>query len=420
MKVVLIGGSSPSTLALIEYLVTQKNLPDIELVLLGRYITPLALVSNAARTVAGNASITIRTATTDDPGWPEAFLGADAIVLQARVGGYKAREWDETFPLRYGICGDQDLGPGGFSNAWRSWFQLKQFFIEASVRAPHARFFVLSSPVGILVRLGLFAAPQLTVMGVCELPRTTLHEICSTLEIANSDLVSFGYIGLHHMGWFYRLNLRTRDLISEYETTRENLAGFPSAHLIRKYSAIPTRYLRLHFHGNEVIEEQRQAPGARSRHLMHYREKAFATFATGCAETIKAILRERSAPWYSQAIGPLLLATAGYNTARPVFLSRRNDGALKQFPESDVLELAHVVTQTSVESLILPELIPDNLISFMRPFVVAERLAAEATWRSDPEPMKLALATHPWTSGLDDSTRSALANEVMSSRGTRS
>jgi 6-phospho-beta-glucosidase len=419
MKVILIGGSSPSTPTLIEYLAAQKNLPPIEIVLLGRSKTRVALVSNAARTLAGNAPITIRTATTDDPNWSETLWGADAIVLQVRVGGYEAREWDETFPLRYGICGDQDLGPGGFSNAWRSWPQLKPFFIEASLQCPRARFFVLSSPVGILVRLGVLAAPQLSLMGVCELPRTTLHEICSALEIPNGDLVSFGYIGLHHMGWFYRLNLRTRDLITEYETTRKNLNSFPSAHSIRKYSAIPTRYLRLHFHRKDVIEEQRREPGARSRRLAQYREKAFTTFATGCADAIKAVLKERSAPWYSQAIGPLLLATAGNNITRSAFLSRRNDGAVKEFPENDIFELPYVVTQTSVENLMHSQPVPDKLINWIRPFVVAERMAAEATWCSDPEAMELALATHPWTSELDDSTRSALANEVMSSRETR-
>lgn len=419
MKVVLIGGSSPSTPALIEYLATQKNLPEIDIVLLGRSKTRLALVTNAAQTLAGNAPITISSATTEDSSWPETFSGADVIVLQARVGGYEARQWDESFPLRYGICGDQDLGPGGFSNAWRSWPQLKRFFIEASLRSPHTRFFVLSSPVGILVRLGLLAAPQLSVMGVCELPRTTLHEICSALEIANTDLISFGYIGLHHMGWFYRLNFDKRDLIRTYEKTRKIFDAFPSSHLIRKYSAIPTRYLRLHFNCHDVIEEQKRAPGARSRHLVRYSEKAFATFAEGCADAIKAVLRERPAPWYSQAIGPLLLASAGITTVQPVFLSRPNCGAVKEFSESDTLELAHFVTKTSVDSLTLPQPIPDDLITWIQPFLVAEHIAAEATWRSDPEAMKLALATHPWTSRLDDSARIALANEVMSSRGTR-
>ena len=387
----------------------------MEIVLLGRSPTRLALVGKAAQTLAGNAPITISTATTNDPNWPETFLGADAIVLQVRVGDYEARERDETFPLRYGICGDQDLGPGGFSNAWRSWAQLKPFFMEASLRCPHARFFVLSSPVGILVRLGMLAAPQLNLMGLCELPRTTLHEICGALEIPICDPLNFGYIGLHHMGWFYRLNLRTRDLISEYETTRKNPASFPSARLIREYSAIPTRYLRLHFQGNDVIEEQRRVPGARSRRLVQYREKAFATFATGRVDAIKAVLKERPAPWYSQAIGPLLLATAGNNTARPAFLSRRNDGAVKEFPENDVLELAHVVTKTRVETLNLPQPIPDKLINWIRPFVAAERMAAEATWLPDPEAMELALATHPWTSKLDNSTRRTLADEVTSS-----
>jgi 6-phospho-beta-glucosidase len=414
MKVVLIGGSSPSTPALIEYLAANKSLPDIEIVLLGRSKIRLALVSKAARTLAGNAPITITTATTQDPHWRDTFSGADVIILQARVGGYEARLWDETFPLRYGVCGDQDLGPGGLSNAWRSWPLLRQFFIEAARRSPHARFFVLSSPVGILVRLGLLAVPQLRVMGVCELPRTTLHEICSDLKIPDSEVISFGYIGLHHMGWFYGLNSATRDLIHEYETIRRDFNTFPSAHLIRKYSAIPTRYVRFHFHKDDVIAEQNRAPGARSLQLAHYREKAFATFADGSGNAIKAILRERPAPWYSDALGPLILAEAGCTIAQPVFLSCAAVSPVSEFPDSEVLELAHSAADTHIDSLIVHRPIPDEVVNWIRPYLSAERIATEATWRLDPETLRLALATHPWTSILENSARVSLANDIMS------
>jgi len=412
MKVVLIGGSSPSTPALIEYLAAHHNLPDIEIILLGRSKIRLELVSNAARILAGNAPITITTATTTDPRWRDTFLGADVIVLQARIGGYEARLRDETFPLRYGVCGDQDLGPGGISNAWRSWPEIRQFFVEAGLRSPHARFFVLSSPVGILVRLGLLAAPRLRVMGMCELPRTTLHEICDGLKIPDSEVVSLGYIGLHHMGWLYRLNSATRDLIHEYETIRKDSNTFPSAHLIREYSAIPTRYVRLHFHRSEVIAEQKQAPGARSLYLAHYREKTFATFANGCGDAIKAVLRERPAPWYSEALGPLILAGLGCAIAQPVFLSGLAGSGVSDFPENEILELAHSASDT-IDRLTVPRPIPEKVVNWIRPFLSAERIATEAIWRLDPETLRLALATHPWTSSLDNSARAALANDIM-------
>ncbi len=50
----------------------------------------------------------------------EASSGADVIVLMIRVGGLAARRDDEDLSRRFGMPGDEGLGPGGAANALRT------------------------------------------------------------------------------------------------------------------------------------------------------------------------------------------------------------------------------------------------------------------------------------------------------------
>jgi len=410
MKVVLIGGSSPSTPALIEYLAGIKGLPPIEIVLLGSSHTRLALVNRACRALIGDGPITVTSIPLAAGHWPETLVGADVIALQARVGGYEARAWDETFPLRYGICGDQELGPGGLANAWRSWEHVKHFFQEAAARAPGALFIVLSSPVGLLVRLGLLAAPQLRIAGICELPLTTLLEVTSVAG-ALHDGLSFGYIGVNHLGWFYQLKSGVRDLISEYESCTWELPGFPSVQLVHEYSAIPTKYARLHFERNKVLAEQIRTPGLRSSYLAAYRDRVLSVFERGILDEIKAVLRERPTPWYCHAVGPLIAALAGSNVSQPLFLSR-SISSIEEFTRNEVLELAYYVREREIHPMSLPRPIPDVVLGCLGQFTDAERSASDAIWRRDPEALRQTLAAHPWTRSLDDGQRCSICEQI--------
>ena len=160
MKVVLIGGSASSTPALIDYLAGVPCLPPMEIALMGRSAVNLERVTRASRLLAEGLPIKVTWRHTGDPSWDCEFVSADVIVLQARVGGLDGRVFSETFPPNYGICGDQGLGPGGLASAWWSWPILEKYFLRANVLASGSTFVVLSSPMGILVRLGRRVAPN--------------------------------------------------------------------------------------------------------------------------------------------------------------------------------------------------------------------------------------------------------------------
>ena len=160
------------------------------------------------------------------------------------------------FRVKFGLCGDEGLGVGGLSAAWRVWPPMRTLLGLIRDNCGAAKILMLSSPVSILVRAASVIFPELCVLGVCELPWTTLKQICELLRIV-ADAISFDYAGINHVGWFYGIHLGSRDLLLEYCNVLGHEQGFPTAERIQKSSGVPLKYLRLHYDAAEVLKEQR-------------------------------------------------------------------------------------------------------------------------------------------------------------------
>ena len=119
MRVVIIGGSSFSTPSLIQFLDSNETPEKIEVVLAGRSREKLAAVARASRLLV-KAGVALRTKPIGPNNWRDILDGADNVVIQVRVGGFEGRLLDETFPNKYGLCGDEGLGAGGLSAGWRT------------------------------------------------------------------------------------------------------------------------------------------------------------------------------------------------------------------------------------------------------------------------------------------------------------
>jgi alpha-galactosidase/6-phospho-beta-glucosidase family protein len=412
MKIVVIGGSSPSTPSLIRELSLRRDLPPLEVILLGQSEARTQAVLRAARLLATGTPIQISSVLTSDHRWTGALVGSEVIILQARPGGYESRRHDEQFPSKYGVCGDQDLGPGGLSNGWRSWPALRRYFLEAQRCAPEAIFLVLSSPVGLLVRLGQRAAPALRILGICEVPWVTLVELCCDLG-ARVEEVHFGYVGIHHLGWFYRLDSGARNLLDEYAEFVRLRDRFPSQNVIRSYEAIPTRYVRLHCSSNsaDLVRELKLSSQRRCDHLIRFRENALRVFASGNKEEIVTILGERLTPWYSRAIVPFVASAVGAEIEEALFLSDRHPCRFPEFEDRDVFEAACDLKNGVIVPRSLVEPLPPEVSMTIRQYIAAERLAAKAIWMNSQAMLVGALNHHPWTAELGQKNLD-LAHEI--------
>ena len=396
MRVVIIGGSAQSTPALFEYLEGAMQTGALTVTLMGRDEMRLAAVARASRLLSGDASINIDYATINDARSAQALEGANVVILQIRVGGYAGRTHDETFPLRYGVCGDEGLGPGGLAAAWRAWPVIEPLISQIQTAAPEALLLIMSAPLGILTGAVARAFPRLRAVGICELPWTTLQDACRSCGEIPEE-ARFEYCGVNHMGWFHHITAGGRDLLPEYADARGQSEDFPAGKFIVEHEGVPTKYLKLHYHSQQSLEQQRRARRSRAQVLDELSRAAFPVYRSRPREEIKATLRRRATPWYTHAVGPLLLALLGQAVPIPFFLTKANDGYCSSFASDDVLEIPHKVENGALKRRVCSRPVPRHIAETTRAFVEFERAATTALPARDKTGIEHALRLHPWT-----------------------
>jgi 6-phospho-beta-glucosidase len=389
LKISILGASSFSTPGLFA-LEPPLDGSRFQFAFVGRDLKRLAAVKRASTVLARSRNYEPQIETFSLPDLATALSGADAILIQVRIGGHAARCWDETFPHRYSLCGDEGLGAGGLAAAWRTWPELSRILATVNEIAPGAPIVMMTAPLGILVRCALKAFPQLRVFGICELPYTTLIDACRPPP-STFESVRFDYVGVNHIGWFTSVTADGHAVVT---------ADAP----------LPLKYVRLHTNAAEILAEQR-AKQPRGRELERLADSAFPVFDAGDAEAVLTMLRQRSTPWYGQAVGPLLNALAGSDDDRWYFLTTRNDGYLQSLPGEAIVEIPH----RRIGEAFLPAKLgarpPAQIEEILAAFVAYEQLAADAVLCRSTAALSKALRAHPWIGGAR--TSRALVKDIV-------
>jgi 6-phospho-beta-glucosidase len=389
MRLVVVGGSAHSTPALWSSVVNDARLEGLQVVLMGRNRDHLRAVIRACLLLGSGRRNELSLALLDEKDWTR-MSGADIVLIQLRNGGYSSRTFDETFPLRYGICGDEGLGPGGLSAGVRNWKAIRPALEQITRYAPHALVLIMSSPIGLMVRAAKSSFPDLKLAGICELPWTTLLDTCRKARVDVRG-VSFDYIGVNHLGWLY---------------------GIQRGELIVQ-NAVPLKYMRLHQERENALHEQRAAVRSRGAELQEASQLAFAVYASGNRQEVMRCVTSRRTPWYEHAVGPLIASLAGRNVRVPFFLSVPNAGFDCDYRNDDVLEYPHTVDGGSLNRRPRLKPVPAHMGKTIRSYVEYERVGTTAVLSGRIEDIKAALARHPWVDGraaVDEMAREMISH----------
>lgn len=411
MRIVLVGGSAPSTPNFFLSLARQGVSVPLDFVLAGRSHQNLVSVQRACTLLTAGQPITTSIALHGDS---HIFVNADLIIIQARFGGLEGREFDESFSLDFHICGDEGLGPGGFSAAWRGWPQLANILQEIAGQNPNAKVVLLSAPLPLYCRCAREQFPSLDLVGLCELPWTTLQEIAFRTD-SPLEKLHYGYLGTNHLGFFFDLRVGGESLIEAIlESAEGHAVGcFPSSRLIRSLGAYPLKYLELVYERERVLAKQ--ASFSRSRQLKDIAQKALHCFAHGSVENIRDILSARSTPWYEHSLVPFVRSFGGMDIGKTTFfLTTANMGYAKFFRDDDVLEIPHRFEspRTYRAEKNHSKECPDGIVDVIAGYVQYERLATEIICRRDEHSVADVLSTHPWLRG-EQATARILAHRLI-------
>lgn len=141
----------------------------------------------------------------------EAFSDIDFAFVQIRAGFMDMREKDERIPYRYGVIGQETIGPGGLAYGIRSVVQMIQLVKDIRRYAPNAWIVNYSNPAAIVAEATKRAFPSDgKLINICDMPTSVLDAYLPLIGRKRSQIRPL-YFGLNHYGWFTKLLDRKTD-----------------------------------------------------------------------------------------------------------------------------------------------------------------------------------------------------------------
>ncbi|WP_171116429.1 MULTISPECIES: 6-phospho-beta-glucosidase [unclassified Streptomyces] len=396
MKLTVVGGGSTYTPELVDgFARLRDTLPIEELVLVDPAADRLDLVGGLARRIFARQGHGGRVVTTSD--LDAGVEGADAVLLQLRVGGQAARRQDETWPLECGCVGQETTGAGGLAKALRTVPVVLDIAERVRRTNPDAWIIDFTNPVGIVTRALLKAGHK--AVGLCNVAIGLQRKLAALLGVAPAD-VHLDHVGLNHLTWETGVRVggpEGEDVLTELlgahgDTIAADLR-LPRE-LLNRLGVVPSYYLRYYYAHDEVVRELRTKP-SRAEEVAAMERELLRMYGDPALDEKPELLAKRGGAYYSEAavdLAAALLSGAG-NPYQVV--NTYNRGTLSFLPDDAVIEVQAAVGAQS-GPVPLPVAAVDPLYAGLMASVTAyEDLALDAALRGGRERVFRALLAHP-------------------------
>lgn len=395
MKLTVVGGGSTYTPELIDgFARLRDTLPVEELVLVDPAADRLELVGGLARRIFAKQEHPGRIVTTSD--LDAGVEGADAVLLQLRVGGQAAREQDETWPLECGCIGQETTGAGGLAKALRTVPVVLDIAERVRRTNPDAWIIDFTNPVGIVTR-ALLQAGHRTV-GLCNVAIGFQRKFAGMLGVAPVD-VHLDHVGLNHLSWETGVRLGGPEgenvlpkLLAEHGDTIADDLRLPRT-LVDRLGVVPSYYLRYFYAHDEVVRELRTKP-SRAAEVAAMERELLKMYGDPALDEKPELLSKRGGAYYSEAAVDLAAALLGGGGSPYQVVNTYNRGTLPFLPDDAVIEVQAAVGPHGPTPL--PVLPVDPLYAGLMAAVTSyEDLALEAALRGGRDRVFRTLLAHP-------------------------
>ncbi|MFI1253505.1 6-phospho-beta-glucosidase [Streptomyces netropsis] len=391
MKLAVVGGGSTYTPELVDGFARLRDvLPLTELVLIDPATDRLELVGGLARRIFAKQGHPGRISWTSD--LDAGVDGADAVLLQLRVGGQAARQQDETWPLECGCVGQETTGAGGLAKALRTVPVVLDIAERVRRRNPDAWIVDFTNPVGIVTRALLTAGHR--AVGLCNVAIGFQRKFAALLGVAPQD-VSLEHVGLNHLTWERSVRVGGEDvlpqLIAEHGDAIAADLRMPRA-LLDRLGVVPSYYLRYFYQHDAVVQELRTGP-SRAAEVAGMERRLLAMYGDPALDEKPELLAKRGGAFYSEA-AVALTSSLLRDTGDVQVVNTFNDGTLPFLPDDAVIEVPASVDARGAHPLPVRPVEPlyAGLIGHVTAY---ERLALEAATKGGRDRVFEALLAHP-------------------------
>jgi 6-phospho-beta-glucosidase len=391
LKLTVVGGGSTYTPELIDgFARLRDSLPVSELVLVDPAADRLELVGGLARRIFAKQGHPGRVVTTSD--LDEGIEGADAVLLQLRVGGQAARNQDETWPLECGCVGQETTGAGGLAKALRTVPVVLDIAERVRRTNPDAWIIDFTNPVGIVTRALLSEGHK--AVGLCNVAIGFQRRFAKFLGVSPEE-VALDHVGLNHLTWERGVtvngeNVLPKLLASHAGELADDLHLPPE--LLLQLGVVPSYYLRYYYAHDEVVRELLEKP-SRAAEVAKIEKELLDLYADPTLDEKPALLEQRGGAYYSEAA--VALASSLLNDTGDVqIVNTLNNGALPFLPDDAVIEVPATVGAAGTTPLPIAPLEPlyAGLVANVTAY---ENLALEAAVKGGAERVFNALLAHP-------------------------
>ncbi|NPV39929.1 MAG: iron-containing alcohol dehydrogenase [Anaerolineae bacterium] len=379
IKLCVLGGSALATPMLFESMGRQNARGSYQVCLHGRDSQRLAMVKKISEKITcqfPDLDLSI-TATLD---MREAIEGAAFILNQIRVGGLKARLFDETFPRKYGIPGEETVGPGGFSNALRGIPVVLDHCKTIEKYAPQAVMLNLMNPSS-LIQYAVTRYTSVNVVGTCDTPVSTCRMVSNALGLPK-DKSRVSWFGMHHFGWLFDLAVDGQSRLDAVFGQLERMANLGvDPEIVTALRAIPAPYLKYYFHPDRMLAmtEGRKPRAEQLIEVFAQLENAMDHWSEGQPLDF---MQQRGAGWYDKIVVPTLLALAEKRES-DLILSVGNEDSVAWLPKSAVIEAPVAISEGKIGRPRIPASIPEDIQGMIMRNCAYEMLAVEAIVEHD-------------------------------------
>ncbi|MEU9186138.1 6-phospho-beta-glucosidase [Streptomyces sp. NPDC048484] len=395
MKLAVVGGGSTYTPELIDgFARLRDTLPIEELVLVDPALDRLELVGGLARRIFAKQGHPGRVTTTDD--LDAGVEGADAVLLQLRVGGQAARNEDETWPLECGCVGQETTGAGGLAKALRTVPVVLDIAERVRRANPDAWIIDFTNPVGIVTRALLQAGHK--AVGLCNVAIGFQRKFAGLLGVAATD-VHLDHVGLNHLTWETHVRLGGPEgenvlpkLLAEHGDALAGDLRLPRG-VLDRLGVVPSYYLRYFYAHDEVVRELGTKP-SRAAEVAEMERELLEMYGDPALDEKPELLARRGGAYYSEAAVDLAASLLGGGGNPYQVVNTYNRGTLPFLPDDAVIEVQAAVRHAGITPL--PVAPVDPLFAGLMAHVTAyEDLALEAALRGGRERVFRALLAHP-------------------------
>ena len=358
MKLAVVGGGSTYTPELIDgFARLRDTLPIEELVLVDPAADRLELVGGLARRIFARQGHPGRIVTTAD--LEAGVEGADAVLLQLRVGGQAARNQDETWPLECGCIGQETTGAGGLAKALRTVPVVLDIAERVRRVAPEAWIIDFTNPVGIVTRALLQAGHK--AVGLCNVAIGFQRKFAALLDVT-PEQVHLDHVGLNHLTWERGVRLGgpggedlLPGLLAEHGAEIATDLHMPRE-IVDRLGVVPSYYLRYYYAHDEVVRELGTKP-SRAAEVAAMEKQLLEMYGDPALDEKPALLAKRGGAYYSEA-AVALASSLLRGTGDVQVVNTYNNGTLPFLPDDAVIEVPATVDATGATPLPVSPLEP--------------------------------------------------------------